>query len=97
MKKVFGVLIFAVGFLAATYAMAQVYNDKHDAMVEPMERVIHEHDAVYANVGTAGEAEDALSQHERYDNMMAPMDNIVDQHFNTVAHEPDIKETPAAQ
>ena len=97
MKKLFGVLIFAVGFLAATYAMAQVYNDKHDAMLEPMERVVHEHDTVFGNVGEPGASEDAQSQHERYDNMMAPMDNIVDQHFNTVAHEPDIEETPAAQ
>jgi uncharacterized ion transporter superfamily protein YfcC len=92
MKKICTVLLFIVGFLSATYAIAQVYNGMHDAVVEPMDRVAEQHNAVYANVGPAGEIEEAMGQEERYTNMMEPMDNVIDQHFNIITNHQTVEE-----
>ena len=95
MKKIFGVLLFTVGFLSATYAIAQIYDGMHDAVVEPMDRVAAQHNAVYANVGKAGDAEDAMLQDERYTNMMEPMDDANDRHFNVITNHQTAVEDPS--
>ncbi len=84
MKKFYGVVLFAMAFLVTTYAMAQVYDHQSAAVKEPMDRVVKQHAAVYANIGIAGEDEDALSQSQRYSNMIEPVNQAIDNHFNAV-------------
>ena len=84
MNKIFGVLLFSAAFLSTTYAVGQVYEGLDQALIEPLDRVVEEHNAVYANAANVAEAEEAMSQEERYTNMTEPFDTTIDQHFNVV-------------
>ena len=97
MKKIFGVVLFAVGFFATTYAIGQIYDGQHDAVTGPMDRAVEQHTAAYANVGAPGENEEALSQDERYTNMTEPLDAANDRHFNAVTNYQTVEESPAAK
>jgi hypothetical protein len=93
MKKIFGVLLFTVGFLSATYAIAQIYDGMHDAVVAPMDRVVERHNAAFTNAAFPGESEDAVPQDERYTHMVEPMDNVIDQHFNIITNHQTVEES----
>ena len=64
MKKAF--LFLASGFVLAFPAFAQIYNDKHDDMVEKMDTAAIQADVLYENVNIPGTAEDLTPQDERY-------------------------------
>ncbi len=82
MKKLFAAAFFMTGFLLTTYAVGQVYDGRQEAMTDPVDRIIEQHARVYANVGIAGEKDDAVPQDERYTNMTEPVNEINDRHFN---------------
>lgn len=82
MKKMFGLLVFSLGFFATTYAVGQIYDGKYESSTGPMDRAASQHAVVYADVAAPGEAEEAIPQEERYTNMIEPIDNAVGHHFD---------------
>jgi hypothetical protein len=97
MKKLCGIILFAAGLFVSTYAIGQIYDGQHDAMVASMDRAAEQHAAVYANVGIPGADEDIKSQEERYSNMTEPMDDANDRHFNTVTDYQTVEESSATK
>ena len=84
MKRLFTAAIFMTGFLGATYALGQIYDDRHADIIAPMDRAAEEHFAIYANVGAAGEELESLSEEERYVNMTEDTNAANERHFNVV-------------
>jgi hypothetical protein len=84
MKKAFAVILFVVGFLAASYAIAQVYDEHYEKVSDPMDRTAAQHQAAYANVRGVGDDEAALPQDERYEDMTDDVDKANEHHFNDV-------------
>lgn len=94
MKKIFVGVLFIVGFFSATYAIAQIYEGRAAAITEPMDRVEGQHEQMYANVGSAGDADNAVPQDQRYTNMTDPLDQANERHFNEVRNYETIRELP---
>jgi hypothetical protein len=95
MKRIFGVLLFAFVFLSMSYAVAQRYDDQRDTIVDAMDRVVEQHNAVYVHVAPAGDGEESLSSEERYTSMTEPVDDAIDQHFNMITESQTVEETTA--
>jgi hypothetical protein len=82
MKKLFAAVFFMAGFFLSTYAVGQVYDNRQEVMIDPVDRIIEQHARTYANVGVVGEKDDAVPQDERYIHMTEPVDEINERHFN---------------
>ena len=89
-----GVMVLGVMILSAVSAQAQVYDDRHDVMVNSMDRAIEQSDEDYKNVPIAGAAEDAKTQDVRYEGMTAPMNTANERHLDAGAV-PTIREQEA--
>ena len=75
-------ILFVVGvFFLALPVMAQIYNDKYENMVDPMDRAAGQSNAMYSEVPLAGAAEDIKSQDLRYDEAVIPMNEANERHF----------------
>ena len=85
MKKIFGVLLFAAGFLSTTYAIGQIYDGRHDEAVNGIDRATEHQAAAFGNMRTPGEDMDALSQEERYSNMTQDLNAANEEHFNLMS------------
>jgi hypothetical protein len=97
MKKTLGILLFSIAFLSTTYAIGQIYNDRHEIMTDPLDRAAEQHAATYADVPAVAEAEDSIPQEERYLNMTDPMNAANDEHFNIAADQNTVLESIAAE
>ena len=93
MKKILGAVLCVTGLFASTYVMGQVYDGQHDAVTNPMDRVVVQHAAAYANTGIAGDDQDLIAQEARYTNMIEPMDDANDRHFKTVVNYETVEES----
>jgi hypothetical protein len=60
---------------------AQIYEDKYEEMVGPMDRAGNQSIEMYADVPAAGAEEDAMPQDVRYQNMTVPMNEANENHF----------------
>ncbi len=81
MKNFIVTILFAAGFLSATYAMGQIYNNQAERMTAPLDNAIKSANAMYANVKKAGSDEEQKSQNERYKIMTEPMNAANDNHL----------------
>jgi hypothetical protein len=88
MKKILFVL-GAVAFLAVP-SWAQLYNDKHDATVNSVDRAAMQATEMYSDVPAAGAKEEALTQDVRYQNMTEPMNEANEHHFDEGAKDTTI-------
>jgi hypothetical protein len=79
MLKYFLFLFALVVVVAPSWA--QVYEDKYQEMVGPMDRVANQVNEMYADVPIAGAEEDATPQDVRYQNMTEPMNQANEKHF----------------
>ena len=95
MKKLFAVMMFIAGSLFAVQGMAQIYDQKAEQIGSPMDRTAEQHAELYADVGKAGDAEEAMSQDERYGNMTEPLDEANERHFDEVTGYKTVQELPS--
>ena len=79
-------LFLGIMFLLVGAASAQMYDGKHDELVNPMDRAVVEVNDMYSNVPVAGAREDVTPQDVRYQNMTEPLDEANDRHFESATN-----------
>jgi len=68
--------------LLAYPSWAQLYDDRHQEMVAPMDRAANQVNDLYADVPIAGADEDVKPQDVRYQNMTVPLNDANERHFD---------------
>ncbi|MBF0121863.1 MAG: hypothetical protein HQL21_00470 [Candidatus Omnitrophica bacterium] len=74
-------VIIILALLWANPVLAQIYKDKYDVSVAPMERAIEHSDKEFGDVPIAGAIEDDKPIAQRYEENVGVMDQVTDKHF----------------
>jgi hypothetical protein len=75
-------LFVCVVVLLVAPSWAQIYQDKYEEMVGPMDRAANQVNELYADMPEVGAEEDAMPQDVRYQNMTEPMNEANEHHFD---------------
>lgn len=73
-------LIFGM-ILVSIPVMAQIYNNKSDEILAPLDNAVEQANAIYSNAGFPGDAENAKPQDIRYNEMTAPQNAANERHL----------------
>ena len=75
------ILVLILAILWTTPVLAQIYEDKYENMVAPMEHAIDNSKDYTANVQSPGAVEDDKPDTQRYEENVGTMDKVTDKHF----------------
>ena len=78
------IIILALALLWAAPVLAQLYENKYENMVVPMEHAIKNSTDYTANVRSPGAIEDDKPDAQRYEENVGTMDKVTDKHFDAV-------------
>ena len=79
MKNKTFVLMFCI--LWTSPVLAQIYTDKYDTMIAPMEHAVDNSREYTANVRSPGASEDDKPASQRYEENVGTMNEVTDKHF----------------